>query len=245
MEPAQHPLHLINPLKSESWSDKWFLTFDVDFVTDVILEDTLTLLSDFDVRSTFFLTGPTSLLEGVRHNRNIDLGIHPNFNPLLQGGNEKSGGAKAIVKRLLQIVPEALSVRSHSLAQSSRVHHLFAEAGLTHDLNTFVPAGSGNVVAPWTDWNGLVRVPFQWEDDHFCLSTESATPEPSPIELVQKQSGFSVINFHPIHVYLNTESLKRYEATRSIHQDAERLKDFRFKGYGTRNRLLDLLGSTV
>lgn len=245
MDQAQNALHSINPAETGSWSNRWFLTFDVDFATDVILEDTLNLLSDFNFRSTFFLTGPTSLLEGMRLARNLDLGIHPNFNHLLQGKSEESGGAKAVVDRLLDIVPEAVSVRSHSLAQSSRVHQLFVEAGLTHDLNTFVPAGSGNVVAPWRDWNGLTRVPFQWEDDLFCLAEESANPEPSPIELAAQQSGFFVFNFHPIHIFLNTESLERYEASRSVHHDAEKTRDFRFKGYGTRNRLLDLLSTTV
>lgn len=50
-----------------------------------------------------------------------------------------------------------------------------------------------------------------------------------------------VINFHPIHVFLNTESMDRYESVRHIHQNAQELLKYRYEGYGTRNLLIDLL----
>jgi len=42
-------------------------------------------------------------------------------------------------------------------------------------------------------------------------------------------------------VFLNTESLDRYERTRPIHRDPSELIKHRFDGYGTRSRLIDLL----
>lgn len=53
--------------------------------------------------------------------------------------------------------------------------------------------------------------------------------------------GVKVFDFHPIHIFLNTESLDRYERTRPYHQNPSELIKHRYKGYGTRNRLIELL----
>ena len=54
-------------------------------------------------------------------------------------------------------------------------------------------------------------------------------------------NGFHVFDFHPIHVFLNTESLDRYERTRSIHQNPKELIKHRYQGHGTRSWLMELL----
>jgi hypothetical protein len=65
-------------------------------------------------------------------------------------------------------------------------------------------------------WNGMIRVPYCWEDDIFCTYRERGVPEPDVTASAQR-SGLRVFDFHPIHIFLNTESMKRYEQTRSVH----------------------------
>ena len=55
------------------------------------------------------------------------------------------------------------------------------------------------------------------------------------------RGGLKVFDFHPIHVFLNTESLERYERTRALHHNPKELIKHRYEGYGTRNRLIELL----
>ena len=50
-----------------------------------------------------------------------------------------------------------------------------------------------------------------------------------------------MFNFHPIHIYLNNENLKRYENSRFCHNEQKRLNEFRFKGFGTQKILEQLL----
>ena len=50
-----------------------------------------------------------------------------------------------------------------------------------------------------------------------------------------------VFDFHPIHVFLNTESLNRYERARPFFQNPKELIKHRYEGYGTRNRFIELL----
>lgn len=53
--------------------------------------------------------------------------------------------------------------------------------------------------------------------------------------------GVKVFDFHPIHIFLNTEDIQRYERTRLIHQDAQALLEHRCQGYGVRSRLQELM----
>lgn len=55
------------------------------------------------------------------------------------------------------------------------------------------------------------------------------------------QDGLMVFDFHPIHVYLNTENLQRYERTRPLHYQPEALLQERFGGDGARTALKALL----
>ena len=58
-----------------------------------------------------------------------------------------------------------------------------------------------------------------------------------PISQLLVREGLKVFDFHPIHVYLNTEDLSRYEQTRSLHHNPAELIKHRFAGTGTRTAL--------
>ena len=225
-----------------TWGGKTFVTFDLDWACDSVLADTIDLVEDADVAATWFVTHDTSLLARLRANPKFELGVHPNFNWLLQGDSRNGANAREVLQRLMTLVPEAKSVRSHSMTQSSQLLQLFAEAGLTHDVNHFIPASLGVDFAPWTLWNGMTRVPYFWEDDVYCICQAAGIPEPTAgSAAVHGGRGLKVFDIHPIHVFLNTEHLDRYERTRSLHQNPTELIKHRYEGYGTRNRLMELL----
>jgi len=232
----------ISPTDPVSWKDRFFLTFDVDWAHDEVLADTMQIVSDAGSAATWFVTHDTSLLRDMRTLPEWELGIHPNFNTLLIGGASHVTTAVKILDNLMQIAPEAVSVRSHSMTQSSPLLDVFARAGLTHDVNHLVPSGSRIPVRPWLLWNGMFRIPYIWEDDLHCAYQNSRQPELEPASVVAEgMPGLKVFDFHPIHVFLNTESLDRYERTRPIHREPSELIKHRFEGYGTRSRLIDLL----
>ncbi len=230
----------ILPEDNTTWEHRLFLTIDIDWAHDDVLADTIDLIEQADVCCTWFVTHHTPLLGRLRANPKFELGIHPNFNRLLEGDCRNGAGARDVVARLMEIVPEARSVRSHSMMQSSIILDIFAEAGLTHDVNHFIPTIAQITTKPWRLWNGMVRVPYHWEDDVTCLYLEQQMTVPEIGEIVA-QHTFCVFDFHPIHVFLNTESLDRYERTRPIHYNPKELIKYRYEGYGTRNRLYALL----
>lgn len=229
-------IRTIDPDDPASWEDGFFLTFDFDWASDPILEDCIGLVERAGVAATWFVTHDTPLLDRLRANPAFELGIHPNFNELIEGRPDGKN-AESVVAELLELVPGAVSVRSHSMLQSSRVLALFQRLGLRYDCNHFLPAHTGIVLRPWADWTGMIRVPYFWEDD---VAAAEGFRE-SPTDLV-KAEGLRVADFHPIHVALNTRDLNVYERSRESHADLDALQRFRKDGPGARAFLESLTG---
>ena len=213
--------------------DAVVLTLDIDWACDDVLSDTIDLVERAGAPATWFITHDTPLLARLRANEGFELGVHPNFNPLLDGS---AGNAEQVLDSILEIVPEAVSVRSHSMVQSSRLLELFSSRGLMFDCNHFIPAQSEITLKPWELWNGMVKVPHFWEDDVAFIVGEDFD-----CSVLLNQEGLKVFDFHPIHIFLNTEDPARYESTRDLHSDAGRLLLERFPGVGTRSHFLEVL----
>ena len=160
----------------------------------------------------------------------LELGVHPNFNPLLQGDHRFD--SMKVIERVMEIVPNACSIRSHSLLQSERLFDLFASQGLSHISNFFLPF---NNTQPFYLWSNMVAVPHHFQDNVLLRKDFSYS------ENIYFDCTLRVYNFHPIHIFLNSESIERYEAARPYFDDPAKLEEMRFDGYGTRNRLIDLL----
>jgi len=228
----------IIPAKPQTWLNRKFLTFDVDWAHDEILSHTLDILEAADVAATIFVTHNTKLLDRMRENPKIEIGIHPNFNVCFDPNYRGLKSPRAIIEKLLEIVPEAKSVRSHSMLQSSPILDLFAEYGLTHECNHFIPEQSGIELSPWIVWNGLCKVPYFWEDDVHCLYSQK-----SDMSNLLLRNGLKVFDFHPIHIFLNTEDLDLYESTRKIHYEPSSLWLKRNSNNGTERRLFEIISA--
>jgi hypothetical protein len=226
----------IHPTSASTWSDVAFLTFDIDWASDEVLNYTLDILEKHDVPATFFVTHETKVLQRIRENPKFELGIHPNFNFLLNGSFEKGHNIREVLRGILDVVPEAESVRSHSMTQNSHILEAFKEAGLTHDANHFISVTAEIELKPWFLWNGMVRCPYFWEDDVHYTEKDHYSVD----QLLQRR-GLKIFDFHPIHVFLNTEDAPRYENSRAFHRDFKELRNFRFKGHATENILLEII----
>jgi len=239
----------INVADPQTWDGNVFLTFDVDWAPDGVLEDTINLVEAAGTKATWLLTHDTPLVARLRENPDFELGIHPNFNAMLQ---RKDGSARRTAEQtigeLMRIVPEAVTVRSHSMFQSSRLLDVFRNAGLLYDCNTFVPRSSEVTLRPWQHWNGLVKVPYFWEDDVHAIDMDNGSSAGWDVEPFLAHPGLRVFDFHPVHVALNTEGMARYESAREHHANADRVNERRCtdEHRGTRvflKRLLDRIAT--
>ncbi len=229
----------INVNDTSSW-ENIYLTFDVDWASDEVMKYTIDILEKYNAKATFFITHETKILDRLRKNKNFELGIHPNFNFLLNGSSEKGLNYNQVIENILKIVPEALSVRSHSMTQNSNILDAFKRFGLTHDCNHFISDSSEIELKPWLLWNGLIRCPYFWEDDIYAMEKNQ-----QDIENICLQKGLKIFDFHPIHIFLNMSKISQYESTRKFHNDYGNLKKHRNQEYGTENILNFILERTT
>lgn len=231
----------IDPDNPESWSDSAFITIDIDWCHDDVLAYSIEILERANVAVTWFVTHETPLLQRLKANPKFELGIHPNFNRLLAGLAEPQENAASVIDNILQVVPDARAVRSHSMTQNSHLLHLFKERGLRFDCNHFIPHQAGYRLTPFRLWNGLIKIPYFWEDDIHCIDNIEFTP----LQWI-KPDSLNVFDFHPIHLFLNTHDLELYEETRDIHYQPDILeRRANTQQEGARDWLLKLINRHI
>ncbi len=178
----------------------------MEWAEDEVLDFVLNLIESYKIPCTFLVTHETELLKKMKKNPLIELGIHPNFNFLLNGDFRYGKNIKEVIDYYKKIVPNALAVRSHALTESSIILKEFYLNGLKYDLNTFIPYSSGIVLKPFVYFTGnLIKIPHFWEDDVHVLLDWSYC-----VEKYINYPGLKVFDFHPIHIYLNTSDINEY-----------------------------------
>lgn len=185
-----------------------FLTFDLDWADDEALDRVVKLLRQYACKATFFVTHDSPVVAELRADGDFECGIHPHFH--LTGGDtglSHPADAETVVRNLKQMVPEAVSVRSHMLLQGTLLSKLFAQHGLMIDCNPYIPFRRAGPIRPWRFWTGMLVVPFVWSDYIDFLQMG----ETELLSLLDSPDVTSVVAFHPIHIYLNSRSVADYD----------------------------------
>lgn len=199
-----------------------YITFDVDWAADQVLAHALDYIEEAGLRATIFITHDSPVLDRLKNNASIEMGVHPNYRPLLSGEG-RGGQARDELRRVLSIAPGAVSVRTHGLVASTDLSVLHAAHGLRQDASLFVPRSAGLNLKPFKHFSGLTLVPFFWEDDLHCLQLEREPDLGWEAGAFLDGPGLKIFNFHPIHYFLNTENLARYHAARPVLNDFQAL----------------------
>ena len=143
-----------------TWEGKRILTFDIDWASDDVISDVIDLLNQYNIKATFFVTHQTPVLSKIRSNKNFELAIHPNFNPILNLQGQKT--VNQTFDEILEIVPEAIVSRSHSLTNSGRWNSINKEKGLRYTSNYFMYMQKD--IKPIKNINDVVEIPIYFSD---------------------------------------------------------------------------------
>ena len=103
----------VKPEDKKTWEGHSLVELDVDWAPEEIIEDTILLLETYQVPATFFATGKSAALSNIAKNELYEVGIHPNFVPLLRGDSSAGADCQEIVGRLMEIFPDAKSSKAH------------------------------------------------------------------------------------------------------------------------------------
>lgn len=188
---------------------------DIDWAPDFMICEALELFAKNSVPCTIFATHGSKYLD--RLGDQFEIGIHPNFNECLLGNSSKN--ASDIMDEILEIYPDSKGLRSHSMTQSSPLLKIFKEKGLIYDSNQFLPYQR---VLPYRSWDGLIRIPYNWEDDiHYEYGHDFADLR------INFETEFLIMDFHPVHLYLNTDSGERYRSAKKFIKNQRLIDSFR------------------
>ncbi|MBW2004566.1 MAG: hypothetical protein JRI72_08120, partial [Deltaproteobacteria bacterium] len=187
------------------------------------------------------VTHQSEAIERLREKTELfELGIHPN----MLSGSTHGKTEDEVLTHVMSIVPNAISMRTHGLYQTSNwLAKAAKEYGILVDVSLFLPRAD-NLSPHKIKWNGalLWRIPYFWGDN-------SEMFEDAPIWSLSderlKIHGLKVFDFHPIHIALNADRFERYEYLKSIRPlkfwDEEFIKKHANTDIGPQTLFLDLV----
>jgi hypothetical protein len=191
------------------------LSFDVDWAPDEVLQDSIDLLRAAGARATFFATHVTPVLAALDPAQ-FEIGIHPNFNPLLDGRPHDTGAKtfRDVLAAAVAMYPNVVGMRSHGVVSSGPLMYHAPEYGITYESNMYVPWP----VPPFRDYDNLVRVPMYWSDYRELLVGTPYRPD----ALILPAECPAIMAFHPAHVFLNSETPERSKRLRGATVASQR-----------------------
>ncbi len=204
---------------------KYGISIDMDWAPNEVIDYTLKLLSDYGVSATLFMTNKTNCdLKGQ------EIAIHPNFTSL--------DYEKHIIERLNDF-PEAKGTRSHSLFFSEHLRLIYTKYKLEYQSNAMMylqPNIHPYLMSPTT-----IELPFFLMDTfHIIMSHPKPKFDTSVLNLASP--GLKIFDFHPVHIFLNTECLSRYTNAKSeYHNSKELIKHRNTKTPGTKDLFVEIL----
>ena len=209
---------------------KIIFTCDIDWASEAVINDSLGLFEENNIKCTLFATHKSKVID-LCNRKLFEIGIHPNFNQSIISGSGLS--AEKTIKKITQIYPEAIGVRSHSLTTSSPLLEIFKSFGMIYESNQHVPYSK--TIKPYKCWNEMTIIPYNFEDDvHYAFGRSF------DFSLVNefKSAEYLIMDFHPIHIFLNSETIETYESARDFFQSDELIKFKNTSHFGTRDLLL-------
>lgn len=216
--------------------NEYIITIDVDWCPDWAIAEVMNILIVNKVKATWFITHSSQEIRRLfKYPHLFEVGLHPNFCE----GSSQGKNPKEIMNNLKEIASEAVSVRMHGLVQSTRLLSMLREEfNILYDVSIFLPE-TPNIVPHEIFFSkgkpGLLRIPYFWEDDeemyrpNTCFSFKH--------EKYHVPVGLKILNFHPIHIILNSCEMTNYnncKNCRSLHElSTEDVQSYINKDQGT------------
>ncbi len=188
------------------------LTTDTDWAPDFVIATILEAVKIFGHKLTIFATNRSDLLQNLNDD-SFEIGLHPDFTM-----RHHNTPFKSVMDNLLELYPNAKGMRSHCDFFGDNIANLAHDIGLKYDVSVFewnCPALQGHV-----DYNGLVRLPYFWEDG-IHLNMEIPL-DWSQIRL--NTPGLKVLNVHPILIYMNCKSDEDRRTFVRQHKDLTQIR---------------------
>ena len=170
---------------------KIFLTFDVDWAPEFMIENVLEILDAYDVSATFFATHDSQILKTVTSDDRYEIAHHIFLDPFSDQGTNIQEASVYLRKHY----PDAVGNRFHLLAYSYRDLQALSPLGYRYDVST-LRLNCPYLLPTYHHDLDMVLLTYAWEDG-ICENSGFK------MEIPFNGPGVKIFNFHPLNVYIN------------------------------------------
>ena len=196
------------------------LTIDVDWAPKKILECAIKVIGGM-IPFTIFVTDNCQ----GHFDEPIEVGWHPNFRGTLP---------RTELEKLNRLFPKAAGLRPHALYSENVSAEVLLEYGLKWVSASSMPQST----MPSLFQDRIPDFRISWGDNMWI--NRSVAPDYNM--MIEDRNGYYVINFHPIHIYLNSFDFLEYSKLKPFITDIDYLAQFRnSKHRGVHDLLKDVL----
>ena len=213
-------------------------TCDIDWASDYAIGQTLALCKEYSIPLTVFITHKSSVIESAPKEL-VNIGLHPNF----MSGSSQGNSIEEVLDFLFALHPNAECYRAHRYYDVNDVTDHMPKRGILYDSNVCTLLDD---VFPFVHRSGIIRFPVFFEDGAYLYHNSELRL--SAIERRLFARGIRVINFHPMHLMLNTPY---FQYTRDIKDRVSRkewgamkeavIKKIRYSGDGITSMLREMM----
>jgi hypothetical protein len=199
------------------------ITADLDYCPQGVLDFFSDIVHDYGYKATFFMTHKLS----VRSEH--ELALHPFFRDFERIGS--------VLDRLRRTFPGSIGIRTHRLRTADDWFLLYEKNGIKYDSSFLLTNRS---ILPFyvygTCIGGLLEIPIYFVDDLHLWFPRRFPPAAMRriLNFVDRSHQSYVFAWHPIHVFLNTQTLAHYRKAKPFTREIDKLEKYRNSGRGVR-----------
>ncbi len=227
-------LEFLNENCNYSNKDTIFLSFDIDWAPDYMLDLVANLVSGLDVSFMHTHNSPScKLISKVFPN-----GIHPN----IQEGSDQGKDIKEVIEFQKKLDIDFTTCRFHVLKFGYPDLVELSKQGTKLDSSCLLFNGK-NILPTYHSDIDMIMAPYFWEDGIF-LNVKDKLNEPF---INWETKGLKIFDFHPLDIYLNTLNMAHRNSFKNVKTKLQDIKEnvaskfINSSEYGTRNILIDLV----
>ncbi len=184
------------------------MTIDIEWSPQELIEYVLDILDDYKIKATLFATHKAEL------GNKYEIALHPYYK------TEKS--YQKTFDKLMDLFPHAKGVRSHRLLTEETLLLMYKEKGIHYTSNYMMANVAG--ILPINTIHGIMEIPIYYIDWSHLMGKKFY--KKFSLEVLKlKTPGLKVFDFHPFHIFLNSENMKRYEKVKKFYHNPEKIRE--------------------
>ena len=190
-------------------SCKIFLTIDLDWASEVVIQETLDWFHDNNIAVTVFATHESEVV--MNRMSTLEVGLHPYFSHDSSQGSTPTETLESLSK----ITTNVPIYRSHRFLDSNQIRGHMKKLGMLASSNVCTDLDPVN---PFTHRSGMTEIPISLEDGNYLERGYDLGNVQQIVNLISNSDIF-VIAIHPMHFVLNTP---HYQWMRDIKDSTSR-----------------------